>query len=277
MTPFAQLADPGLIKSANKARLLGKGWGLAKDLITKGVWRTAGERAGTPGWLKSTSKVFWNPQTKRYTLPYWGSIGYGTAGMVSPMLGGPNLPGSELLFNATMPGLGATLAGAGAIRSGRMALPGNQDAYRQDAMEGGQGAISDFLALVNQSPGVVKHPSLYSQAYEGTGMSMDRNRFTQPYKKPGWWRTAGNFFMNPHAFIDDQVTREVRDYLNKSGSVEKQAVWPIIGAIGRGLMTGGRFLGKGIGKGVTWGLPAYGAYTGGLRCDSRTLQQTLRP
>lgn len=258
MTPFAQLADSGLQKAAaGKATAFKLGWRGIKDLVGKGFWNVAGSSTNSPKWLQTVSRPFYNPNTGKSTGLYKGLLGYGAAGMASDMMGGPSLPGSELAFNTTMPGLGALFAAPGLITGARMAKQENQDKLRQDVIGGGQDAAAEFLSLLNSSPGVVQNPGLYSQIYNQTESPMSGNPFTKPYQRPNWWTRTGNFLMNPQAYIDDRVTQEVHGYLNnpltKSG-MEKRA-W--LGAVGNGLKwAGGRamkalpWLGVGSGLGM---------------------------
>jgi hypothetical protein len=240
MTPFAQL-DAGLEKTAFWG---GLGRGISR-LARGGVWKNIKGRtrlgmrnrnlAGevVPLWMKGlhgTSKVM--TSTPGRMAGY-----YGLAGMASPLLGGPELPGSSLLMNASMPGIGAMFAAPNLITAARMKSQGNQDKLKADLQQGAQAAAGDLMTSIDMDPQVAWRPGYYQQFMNQNGANVGaaQDYLSGKHKPMGAWHSAGALFENPQELINNKIDLTIQDMLRrgtlgKSASMQKSAMGLVRGA-----------------------------------------------
>ena len=274
MTSFAQL-DHG--EGLEKAAVGGLVRGL-HTLVRDGLWKTLGRTAkpshtGLRALGNKASRAFYNPATNKSTGLGKLGMGYGFAGMVSP-LAGINLPGSNLAFMAASPGYGTLFSAPNVIKSLRANNDHNRQRMQDDARIGAQMAGADLLGWSQANPHIATKRDLFSQYARQInpqiGSQMDYYRGGQ-YKDPGKLKQLGWFFNDSDQLVRDRLDKNILGFMNKSGGMRKSAA-PILG----------RFL-AGAGKGLKWG--AGGGATlgaGGAMFDSENdtfgsaIKKTLR-
>jgi len=235
MSPFAQLGE--LEKSAFL-----KGFG---KLVRKGVWGSAKDKTGralanyqqtgkaAPAWLRGlhgTSKFMKGKPGKGLAL-------YGLAGIGGDVTGAYNLPGSQLAFNTTMPGLGTLFSMPGLITAARMSSLENQNRLREDVYSGTRAAAGDLMSLANADHRFVTQPGLYQRYMQSQGTApgmTDHAAYysTGKYKPLSGWDSAASLFTDSRDLINDRIDRQifqslagppVPNWLQKSGGLQKQA------------------------------------------------------
>lgn len=266
-------ASHSLNKSASKGAIASRLHGLVRD----GFWRTAGKKwsptdSGFKGWANRASRHFYNPTTDKSTLLSKGLTGYGFAGVGTNIAGGPNLPGSDLAFNTTMPGIGLLFTAPNVIKSMRMGSEKNQQDLIEDGKIGARAAASDLLTLGMADNRYLTSPNLYSQfmRQQDPRSAQLVDDYRQGAVQPlGGWGTLSSIFGNSQNLVNNQIDTRIQGLL-KSGSMEKSAI-PIL----RGAKSfGGRLVqdvlpwaGVGLG-GFTLGSSIFGK-----PYDARAVQQ----
>jgi len=230
MTPFAQLGNARPMTKSAMPLLRA-----VKSLATKGLWSRAAEATGKRMAAHANAGT---AAGRGLRAADWvsrqmsGGLGsaagyYGMAGMVSPMVGGPELPGSNLALNIGMPGLAALYGGAGAITAVRTASKKNQEKMLQDGLEGAREAGSHLISGINADPSMAYGPGRYLKFLEDNGIDTSgaRGYMSGNYRPLSWWERAGALFDNPQALIDDQIDKRIHGFF-AGGGMSKRAGIP---------------------------------------------------
>lgn len=200
-------------------------WSGAKALAGNGVWKSVGEStakrmaAGNGGamtrGLNSAARVMTGTPGKAMGA-------YGIAGMLSP-LAGIDLPGSQLAMNATMPVWGLASMAAPAITGARMADKQNQDALKNDTLEGARRAGQDFITMLHGRPDALASGKAYRDALgqAGVNLSGTDSYLNNEYghrEQPGWFRRLAGFITDPQEAINYATREKIQAEFNKQAA-----------------------------------------------------------
>ena len=147
-----------------------KGFG---SLVRHGIWKTVANKSKAGGGWNRLARRFHNPDVGvrapgahgwregKMTGLSKGLFGYGAAGMVAPYTPIiPELPGSQLAFNVTMPGLATLYHSPGPISALRMRSQKNKDKLQEDLSVGARQAGGDLMSLTRADPRFAYTPGL---------------------------------------------------------------------------------------------------------------------
>ena len=248
MSSYHALSDPITKEAMPLLKTVGR------SLLNRGTWGTAahagaklalkGGRMGQAGGYLATGA---GAMQKASPL----MLGYGLAGMAGDVSGKFELPGSSLALAAATPFWGALSAAPGAIRSGRLATGGYDDAIKQDAQRGAQQAGTDWITATQADGRNAYDPTAYRQFLQANSIDTtgaDRYLSGGPAERPNWWHRLGNAFDNPTGNVMPEVQRGIYAQMRKGasgGELEKaamaaaaKAAWNLSRAVGGSAMRG---------------------------------------
>jgi hypothetical protein len=235
MTPFAHLE-----KQANIGKMVGSG---VRSLWRKGAWGTL-QRAATKGVARGGTVGRLSKATLPVANVMSGKVGTGLGLYGLTSLAFPDLPGSTLALNLSMPILGGMAAAGNLTRARRAGSEGGQAAIKKDMEAGASRAVQDFISGLYVNPSVAGDVDAYRTFSKQIGRGMDAaDTYTKGgYRPMGNLSTLQNLFANPDELIKNRVRTQTQQLLP---GIMKQA------GIGGKLMGGLKVLGIG---GATLGL-----------------------
>ena len=238
MSYYHDLARPMEKKSWQLAKTVGK------SLFNKGFWQTAargGEMLAARGGKLGTMGrgIELGAGAMHTAAPALGA--YGIAGMVAQPFG-IDLPGSELAFNAGMPGWGALVSAPSAIRSARLATGKYDGAVADDAKAGAGLAGQHWITATQMDGRNATDPAAYQKFLQENGINTaPEERYFSDHapRQPGTWQQLGNIFTNPTANVVPRVQQQFYDQMHKGASSRREFIGQLLKGIAGGSTVGG--------------------------------------
>lgn len=159
----------------------------------------------------------------------FGLGAYGMAGM------GLDLPGSQLAMNIGMPGWGLATTAPNVIRSGRMTSQKNQDALKNDVMEGARYGTDDFMTAVNQEPALLRDPDGFKNFMKQRtgGFAGQSYLDSKPTARPKGWELLRGLTSDSQGLIDQMTRRQIQQAMMGKQAGSK---WNTAKAVGGGAL-----------------------------------------
>lgn len=160
----------------------------------------------------------------------FGLGAYGMTGMVM------DLPGSQLAMNIGMPGWGLAATAPNVIRSGRMASQKNQDALKNDVMEGARYGADDFMTAVNSDPALLRNPDGFKnfmKQHTGDFTGDSYGPKAQQVTDLGTWRMLQGILGDSQGLIDQTTRRQIQQAMMGKQAGSK---WDTAKAVGGGAL-----------------------------------------
>lgn len=234
MTHFAQLE-----KQANIGKLVGSG---VRSLWRHGAWPTLGRMAN-----KGISRGGVVGNLSKATMPVAkvmsGKVGTGLGLYGLGSLAFPDLPGSSLALNLSMPIIGGMHTTGNLIRAGRSGSESGQSQIKKDMEAGASRAVQDFISGLYLSPNVASDVNAYRSFSNQIGRDMGA---ADTYTKGGYTPMEGfsafkNLLDNPDKLIQNKVriqTQQLLPGIMKQAGIGK-ALWGGLNTAFKGLAIGG--------------------------------------
>lgn len=206
MTPFAQLE-----KRANIGKLFGSG---VRSLWRKGAWGTL-QRAATQGVARGGVIGSLSKATLPVANVMSGNVGTGLGLYGLTSLAFPDLPGSSLAMNLSMPIIGGMTTAGNLTRAGRAGSETGQAAIKKDMESGASRAVQDFISGLHINPNVANDVEAYRSfsGQIGRGMDAADTYVNGGYRPMSRGSALQNLLANPDELIKNKVRMQTQQIL----------------------------------------------------------------